>query len=255
MKISNEVCDVLAKCTTDGPHLYLPAQLDRKLYTNVNKVIEGLGGKWNRSSKSHVFSDRIDVAESIANAAETGEWVDLKKEFQFFPTPAALVKKMVEAAGLRAGMSVFEPSVGEGAILFGLPSLNLLVFCIELNQTAIDKIKGRDAGSNTWDVRQGDFLTFPRGYYGPFDAIIMNPPFSKNQDIKHTMHAWQFLKPGGVLVSILSATAPSGSRKIHDEFRAFVRESGGEIEELPEGAFKEAGTGVRTVMLRMRKPA
>jgi 16S rRNA G1207 methylase RsmC len=39
-----------------------------------------------------------------------------------------------------------------------------------------------------YDVVYGDFLEYG-GQGGNFDRIIMNPPFSKQQDIKHIMHA------------------------------------------------------------------
>ena len=37
-----------------------------------------------------------------------------------------------------------------------------------------------------------------------YDRIIANPPFTKNQDIDHVMQMWNFLKPGGRIVSIMS---------------------------------------------------
>ena len=48
MKINNTVLDVLGNCRVEENVLFLPANLDRKVYTDVNKVLEALGGKWNR---------------------------------------------------------------------------------------------------------------------------------------------------------------------------------------------------------------
>ena len=39
---------------------------------------------------------------------------------------------------------------------------------------------------------------------GEYDRIVMNPPFEAGQDIDHVRHAFQFLKDGGRLVSIMS---------------------------------------------------
>ena len=48
-KIPENVLNVLGECRADGNLLYLPSvQLDRKTYTEVNKVLENMGGKWNR---------------------------------------------------------------------------------------------------------------------------------------------------------------------------------------------------------------
>lgn len=40
MKINNTVLDVLGNCRVEENILYLPANLDRKVYTDVNKVLE-----------------------------------------------------------------------------------------------------------------------------------------------------------------------------------------------------------------------
>ena len=45
-KIHENVLNVLGECRADGNLLYLPSvQLDRKTYTEVNKVLENMGGK------------------------------------------------------------------------------------------------------------------------------------------------------------------------------------------------------------------
>ena len=51
------------------------------------------------------------------------------------------------------------------------------------------------------DTRQADFLEC-NGDLGTFDRIVMNPPFTNGDDIKHIMHALKMLKPGGRLVAI-----------------------------------------------------
>jgi hypothetical protein len=46
MKVKSDVLDVLAKSKVEGNILYLPnVQLDRKLYVDVNKILEDLGGQ------------------------------------------------------------------------------------------------------------------------------------------------------------------------------------------------------------------
>ena len=65
-KIPENVLNVLGECRADGNLLYLPSvQLDRKTYTEVNKVLENMGGKWNRKTKAHVFAEDDDVAEML----------------------------------------------------------------------------------------------------------------------------------------------------------------------------------------------
>ena len=50
-----------------------------------------------------------------------------------------------------------------------------------------------------------DFLTMKPGDIPQVDKIIMNPPFDRGGDCDHVRHAFQFLKPGGVLVAVMSA--------------------------------------------------
>jgi hypothetical protein len=58
MKISNDVANVLANSCVEENRLFLPPeQLDRKLYVSVNKVLEAIGGKWNRREKAHLFDE------------------------------------------------------------------------------------------------------------------------------------------------------------------------------------------------------
>ncbi len=48
MKISNEVANVLGESRIDGNLLYIPDyQLERKLYSSVDKVLKAITGKWN----------------------------------------------------------------------------------------------------------------------------------------------------------------------------------------------------------------
>ncbi|WP_139353394.1 class I SAM-dependent methyltransferase, partial [Escherichia coli] len=49
-------------------------------------------------------------------------------------------------------------------------------------------------------VQCGDVMEWqPVQYYS---RIIMNPPFSHGQDIRHILRAFSLLRPGGVLVAV-----------------------------------------------------
>ena len=79
----------------------------------------------------------------------------------------------------------------------------------------------------------------------------MNPPFCKQQDIKHVTKAIQIAKK--CVVAIMSASPMWRTDKISEEFRSLVKTYGGTLEELPEGAFKESGTNVKTCLVVVRK--
>jgi hypothetical protein len=76
----------------------------------------------------------------------------------------------------------------------------------------------------------------------------MNPPFANGADITHIKHALSFVRPGGRLVAICA----NGPRQ-NVELRPLVEAAGGTWEGLPEGTFRESGTGVRTVLLTVEK--
>ncbi len=68
----------------------------------------------------------------------------------------------------------------------------------------------------------------------------MNPPFGCDgvgTDIDHVRHAFEFLKPGGRLVSVMSDGVFYRNDSKAQEFRAWLEHSGGFDFELPEGAF------------------
>lgn len=50
------VRDVLEQSWRIGTRVFLPDNLDRKLYERVNAALESVGGKWNKKAKAHLFS-------------------------------------------------------------------------------------------------------------------------------------------------------------------------------------------------------
>jgi 16S rRNA G1207 methylase RsmC len=78
---------------------------------------------------------------------------------------------------------------------------------------------------------------------------MMNPPFEKKQDAQHVLKAYKCLKEGGVLVAIMSAGV---TFREDSEYRQ-VRELATEIINLPETAFKESGTMVNAVMVKIER--
>lgn len=245
MKISTEVMAVLSVSTTDGNKLTLNGELDRKLYTAVNKALEAAGGKWNRKLKAHVFDS--DAADRVDQMLTTGSIEIPKDDFDYFPTPECLALQMVDLGNIESGMSILEPSAGQGAIIKALVSSadDLTIDAYELSPVN-NKILNDEGISSLTVFEPKDFLTvdpIPK-----YDRVIMNPPFGKQNDVKHVNHALKFLKPGGLLVSIMSASVTFRNNKLTIDFRNTINERGGYIKSLPEGSFKSSGTMVNTVV-------
>lgn len=241
MKVENDVLAVLSRAETNGNSLVLTGQLDRKLYERVNKVLEAAGGKWNRKAKAHIFDG--EAAERAEQIMLTGSVEVPKDEFNFFSTPPAVVQRLLELADVRCGMRALEPSAGRAAIAEPLADAGCIVDCIELMPANFNILAPTPKFNS---VRLADFLEVePRPIY---DRIVMNPPFMRQADIKHVMHAYRFLAPGGLLVSVMGAGVTFRDNKLTQDFRDLVRARGGDIEALPDGSFKQSGTSVNTVV-------
>ena len=81
----------------------------------------------------------------------------------------------------------------------------------------------------------------------------MNPPFANQADIKHTMRAYSFLKPGGRLVGIVSESCFWRQNNLAVKFRVWLDGEGGTSEKLPAGTFERAGTQVETRLIVVEK--
>lgn len=246
MKIRDEILSILAMCLIEENIVSLPQiQLDRKTYLEANKHLEHLGGKWNRRAKGHVFD--FDPTDSFENMLLTGETTDFKKESQFFETPPELAKKMVEMADIGTDHYILEPSAGRGAITKQIDKGFL--FCNEINPEMANYL----INELNLNVSCSDFLKFTEQESGIHDRIIMNPPFTKQQDIDHILHAYSLLSPGGILVSVVSESPFFRENEKSKVFRKWLELINAEVINNPDGTFKSSGTMVRTRLIKIRK--
>ena len=254
MKISNDVLAVLSECTVEGNVLYLPqTQLERKLYEAVNKCLTNIGGKWNRSKKGHIFDYAPhEIATALDNLIITGETEDLKKTFQFFPTPREIAELMCELAELSADSIVLEPSCGRGDLADVIYEQGVATLMgIELNSD-----NERYLADKPYETLIGtDFLEFAANTEGQHDwtHIISNPPFSKQQDIDHIRTAFEIMNTGGILVSVVSVSPFFRNNKKSVDFRNWLDDNGAEVIDVPAGAFKASGTNIPTKIIKIIK--
>ena len=252
---TTEAQEVLQQCTVHGNVVKLPdGQLDRKLYAEVKKALELIGGKW-KGGKIYGFVFQSDPTELLGQIA-SGEKRNLKKENQFFATPPELAARMVEMAELgetdgQGYGDILEPSAGQGAIVKAIHDATegtVTVCCYELmdiNRSILEKMPGVKLIGD-------DFMK--AASIVQYDRIIANPPFTKNQDIDHIRLMFNLLKPGGVMVTLSSPSWTFGSQKKQIEFRQWLTDIDAHIEDIPEDTFKESGTSIRTVLIKIKKP-
>lgn len=254
-KLSIPVLTVFSRMTFKGDVAIFPlgedgnpVPLERKLYEEVNKALVALSGKWKRGV-GHVFTDG-DPAELIDAAIRAGQVIEKKKLLQQFFTPEGLANHVVDVADIKPGMSIIEPSAGHGAL--AIPARAALrgagsILCVEFDPGCRKVLEGK--GFTVADTP--DFLTYAQEAHADgigFDRIVMNPPFTRFQEVHHVSGAFTLVKPGGRLVAIVSSAVSFRQELIYKQFRELVA-AYGHFQDLPADSFKSSGTGVNTVLV------
>lgn len=244
--------EILKQCIIENNIVKLPdVKLDRKLYLEVSKSIELIGGKWKGGKiAGFVFeTDPTYLFNKISgNSGEIPEKVNLKKEFQFFPTPKEIVDYIVDLADIKDNDIILEPSAGQGAIIEGIlrKNKNANIFAIELMELNSDILNKKG-----FNHEKGNFLLIPNQPI--YTKIIANPPFSKNQDIDHVYRMWECLAVGGRIITITSKHWIDSKNKKETEFKNWLNVVGAEQIEIEKGAFKESGTNISSLILIIDK--
>lgn len=232
LKITDEIREIINQCRFDGNKVYLPnIQLDRKLYVKVNALLEECGGKWSKKEKCHLFSS--EPSEKLGILVAQDKLVDQQKLFQKFYTPQWLVEKLVTLADVK-GKTVLEPSCGDGRVMRE---------CIKQGAAEVTGID-IEPECELFNVTKADFLEIESEEL--VDVVVGNPPFSRTDWLKHTLHAYQFVKPGGKLVFILPNSIHSNKK-----FQDFVLDKRWEFETVEGGAFED--TAIETNIVTIYK--
>ncbi|MBN7764088.1 DUF4942 domain-containing protein, partial [Nitratireductor aquibiodomus] len=144
--------------------------------------------------------------EGVKPSASTA----VSKDLQFYWSPREVIDRALEFAGVYnlrewrhnppEPSRILEPSCGDGRIMDAIRARGHRVFGIEYHAGRATEARGK--GHN---VLTANFLECPAK--PEYDMVVMNPPFYGRHYVKHVRHALEFLEPGGVLVSILPATA------------------------------------------------
>jgi predicted RNA methylase len=252
--IAPEVMAVLQRSIIGEREVKLPPeQLPRPLYVAVNKVLTDAGGKWNRSRAAHVFG--TDPRERLGMALATGKSTNVKKELQQFYTPPELARRMAKLADVYSHV-VLEPSAGRGALVDACREEGARkVFVCELDPANCQHLL--DKGCHF--LQHGDFLSCPQASEGHgFTRIVMNPPWTRNQDVKHVQHAFlRQLERGPVVSSVrlVALMAPNRQRKAFTNFIEDARARGFlvDIWDIEPGTFRGSGTEVGATLVRIMR--
>jgi 2-polyprenyl-3-methyl-5-hydroxy-6-metoxy-1,4-benzoquinol methylase len=174
----------------------------------------------------------------------------------FFPTPRPVIDMMLDYAWeIQDSYRVLEPSAGKGDICDFVRERNKFckIHAIEINHSLCDILKAKG-----YETTQADFLTVPvpGNDAAKYDVVLMNPPFERGQDADHVRHAWEMLKPGGRLVSVISKGVMHRMDNKSKNFQRWLNDRDAVMEDLPDGSFKSGfvQTGVSTKLILLVKP-
>ncbi|WP_085618734.1 MULTISPECIES: hypothetical protein [unclassified Pseudomonas] len=199
-----------------------------------------------RALLTHLAAKQEESAVTKAERAIIGQKVGI----DFFPTPAAVAHRMAKLARISKGDRVLEPSAGNGNLADAAAAAGGEVDVIEISSQLRDILTAKG-----YAVVDHDFMGFTPEQ--PYQAILMNPPFSKRQDAEHIMRAFGMLAAGGTLVAIAGEGVFFGSDKAAQHFRDWLDQHGAEVEKLEGGTFQDnallAQTSANARLIVLRK--
>ena len=147
-----------------------------------------------QSDTSHLIAEveaalvSLQVEQLHQQAIAQGVW-------DFFPTPVPVIEQMLSLAQIKPGMKALEPSAGLGHICREVRKLGVEPDCFE-----VSPLLRRGLLLQGFNIIGDDFLSStPTTIY---DRILANPPFSRHGVARHTLHALDWLRPGGRLVTV-----------------------------------------------------
>lgn len=225
---------------------YLPKlQLSKETYNEIKSLLNDVyflnwkGGKVQGFEAKHL----IDIQRLMKDITNPQPIVKPKKDWNFFSTNQKRANEMIQnltLLGLNENSRVLEPSGGEGVLCQAIcnivkPENLTIVEFFDRNASILSK--------KYPNVIEKDFLETTPEELGQFDFIVMNPPFSKNRDVKHVLHALTFLKENGYSSVIVGSTATESEE--FTQLASFAKEPNDwNLTDIPNGEFKEAGTAV-----------
>lgn len=195
----------------------------------------------------------------------------LAKHYGFFPTPDAAADTLVDKVPLyvekgKPPLTILEPSAGTGQLakLCAKPRSGIdgdwnsrteytyrhHVDCVEFQAPLARDLKAQRIYRKIFNV---DFLTLKPETTGLYDRVVMNPPFDRERDIDHVMHALKFLKPDGFLAAIMSAGTEFRETRKSKAFRELMQKMKARWADLPPGSFSSVGTNCNTLILTVYK--
>lgn len=223
-----------------------------------------IGGHWSEAHKSFVFVRDVSTGIIQKSIQKANNKIPLSKEqierekLQAYFTPLEVSRKMQQSAHICDKDIVLDPSAGTGNLVNGLNVPKENIFLVEPNAEFCEFLRK----SGYVNVIQSTFEEALAKKVLPnnISKILMNPPFSKQSDLKHILLAYGLLNKGGTLVSIIGKNSLL-ERDINNQksptlenFISTCRSSKShQIINLEPASFEESGTICDTCMIILEK--
>jgi len=172
----------------------------------------------------------------------------------YYPTPEALISKMLMRVDLDKIKTVLEPSAGKGNIVKTLRKFEenynrrkYDIDTVEISPELRHVLKGEKIR-----VVHDDFMTFQT--LKKYDLVIMNPPFSAAD--RHILKAFNMVRDGGMLVALVNAeTVRNPCNNARRELLRRIAEYNGEITYIENGfACAENRANVEIAIITVKMP-
>ena len=175
-------------------------ELPKATQKEIDHILTTCGGVVNIESKAFkAYKFDYDFLATVRYDLISSRTIPESVSYQFYPTPQVLGQEVVDRAQIESHHSVLEPEAGNGDMADLIPSKNLT--CVELCELRVNILKAK--GHIT---HKADFLEWSKDHHGEFDRILSNPPYRKNQALRHVQASFDCLKPGGIMTAILPPT-------------------------------------------------
>lgn len=234
---------------------YPRSDADNRTLAELQKLVERKGTKDEDARKARELErEKRERLDKLRGADVPG----------FFPTPPAVVARVVELAGLEPGRryNILEPSAGIGSL--AAPFLAHVkehgggIVACELRPTLCEVLEGEGYGKEAGTILlRGDCKELVAECRAQqmagdgFDLVVMNPPFERRQDSAHVLAMLEHVNPGGRLLAIVT---PRALEELQGCVPASFEMSS---EPLPEGSFTGAEafrqTGVRCELVTLER--
>ena len=238
----NEMLELLY---VDEKSIMLPTeiQFSAATYTILKDVLQKASGKYHNGG---FLFDSSDEAQTVLAALLDGEDVNIKKSLQYYASTDAAADILLNDVDF-TGKTIYEPHGGEGFLVrksFDLGAKEVLTTEIYRKfHPALEATGAKVIGTDVFDVTP-DMLE-------DVDAIVMNPPFTGGADVKHFNYLLSIIPRGIPIYAIMSGCVNHHNWKVYKDFRDYLTSKGINPIDIPAGSFKESGTNVSTVAIRI----